>query len=289
MARERTKTPQRGSAQGERQPRQRITYTPAKPFFRNRLLVQLVTIAAVVLAFTVSISIFFKVDTIVVTGAEKHSAWSISQASGIQEGDSLLFFGRSKAAGKIKLELPYVSTVRFQVSLPGTVNIIVEEKPVGYAVQDQNGSWWLITSDGKVAEQVDAQTAEKSAVITGLTLASPAVGRTAVAAETRQDSSDLASVTAADRLEAALTVLYQVERCELFDRVTEVDVTDLFALRMYCGSSYRIELGDTSSMGDKMSAVKMTMAQLGIGGSGVLKLLYRDETWQVLHQSWSQP
>lgn len=285
MTRERTRKPRRRPAQREQHPRQSITYTPAKPFFRNRLLVQLVTIAAVVLAFTVSISIFFKVDTVVVTGAQKHSAWSISQASGIRAGDSLLFFGRSKAAGKIKLEMPYVDTVRFQVTLPGTVNIIVEEKPVGYAVQDSRGLWWLITSDGKVAEQVDGPTAEQSGVITGVTLEAPAVGYDAVAAETQIDSGDLASVKASDRLKAALVVLDQAERYELFDRVTEVDVTDLFAIRMYC-DSYRIELGDTSDMGDKIGIVKVTLQQLGSGDSGVLKLLYRDEKWQVLHQNW---
>lgn len=254
----------------------------------SRLALQLATIAAVVLAFTVSISIFFKVDTITVSGAEKHSAWSVCEASGIEKGDSLLFFGRSKAAGKIKAALPYVDTVRFEVTLPGTVNIIVKEKPVAYALQGQDGSWWLMTSDGKIVEQTTEEAAANRIRITGVTLADPREKEMAVAAEAQQ-SGELVSVTAADKLKTALSILFQLERFELFDRMTEVDVSNVFALRLYCGGQYRIEMGDSADLSGKMAAVNGTLQQLGVSDSGVLKLLYRDEMWQVLHQSWSQP
>ena len=282
MEREKMRTPRRHP----REKQQGVTFAPAKPFFRSRLIMQLLTLAAVVLAFTLSISIFFKVETVLVTGGQKHSAWSVSEASGIEKGDSLLFFGRSKAAGKIKLELPYVDTVRFEVKLPGTVNIIITEKPLAYALQDQEGHWWLMTSEGKIAEKLES--AENSPVITGVLLNAPAVGKTAVAAEAEQGSTVLVTATAADRLEAAKAVLHQLENYELFSSMTELDVTDLFALHLYCDDRYRIELGDTSDMAEKIAAVKVTMQQLGVGDSGVLKLLYRDEIWQVLHQNWSQ-
>ena len=138
-----------------------IQYTQPKPFFRNRLIVQLASIAAVVLAVTIGISIFFKVDTVVITGASKYSANTIAEAAQIREGDSLLFFGRAKAAGRIKTALPYVDTVRFELELPGTVNIIVEEKRVAYALQAEDGSWWMMTADGMIAEKTDALAAEK--------------------------------------------------------------------------------------------------------------------------------
>ena len=277
MKRERTRTPRR-----------RAPYAPARTLFRNRLLVRLLTLAAVVLAFTVSVSIFFKVDTVTVTGAQKHSAWSVVEASGVERGDSLLFFGRSKAAGKIKLTLPYVDTVRFEVKLPGTVNIIVEEKPVAYALQAQNGSWWLMTSDGVIAEQIGAEAAEQYACVTGITLAAPAAGSKAVAAEPQQTGETL-TTTAADRLQVALSVLTQVEAYELFDRITELDVSDLFDLRLYCGPSFRICLGDMNDLSPKMSSLKGALEELGISGGYVLKLENHDGIWVIRRQSWSQP
>lgn len=269
-----------------RKPRPEVHYTQPKPFFRNRLVVQLLSVAAVVLAVTVGISIFFKVDTVVVTGAEKYTAATVAEASQIQKGDSLIFFGRGSAARRIKMALPYVDTVRFQLQLPGTVNIIVEEKVLAYALQAADGSWWMITADGKVVEQTTAAAAESAPTVQGVILQEPAVGADAVAHEPGGPES---TVTAADRLNAAIRILAQLEKWELFAPATVVDVSDLFALRLYCGPDYRVELGDAGDLEEKIGIVKYALPQLD-GRGGVLKLQYNEETaaWEVLYQTWAQ-
>ena len=270
----------------ERKPRSEIHYTQPKPFFRNRLLVQLLSVAAVVLAVTVGISIFFKVDTVMVTGAEKYSAATVAEASQIRDGDSLIFFGRARAARRIKMDLPYVDTVRFRLQLPGTVNIIIEEKTLAYALQAVDGSWWMITADGKVVEKTTAAAAESAPTIQGVTLQNPAVGKNAVAFEPEGPDT---IATAADRLKAAVAVLVQLEKWELFAPATIIDVSDLFALRVYCGPDYRVELGDLGDLEEKISIVKFALPQLD-GRGGVLKLQYNEEAaqWEVLYQPWSQ-
>ena len=278
----------RHGRRNRRQPsEQQINYTQPKPFFRNRLIVQLLSIAAVALALTMGISIFFKVDTVLVTGAAKHNPHTIVESSGLQPGDSLLFFGRARAAGKIKTALPYVDTVRFELKLPGTVNIIVEEKMLAYALQATDGSWWMMTSDGMIAERIDAATAEGSPVVEGVILQKPQIGEYAVASE--QSSGEASIVTAADRLSAAIKILEQLEKWELFSPATRLDVSDLFALRIYCGPDYRVELGDSADMNAKIMTVKYTLPQLD-GRGGVLKLHYNEtETkWEVIYQPWSQ-
>ena len=264
-----------------------IQYTQPKPFFRNRLIVQLLSIAAVVLAFTIGVSIFFKVDTVMVTGAVKHSPQVIAEASGVKAGDSLLFFGRARAAAKIKTALPYVDTVRYQVKLPGTVNIIVEEKMVAYAVQAIDGSWWMITADGMVAERIDAATAANKPVIEGIYLKNPKVGEYSLAAETAAEGTTV--TTDADRLKAAITVLSALEENQLFSSITRLDVTDLFALRLFCSDDYRVELGESRDMAEKVEILKYALAELGARG-GVLKLVYNDTDlrWEIVYQTWSQ-
>ena len=76
-----------------------------------------IMVAVSVVAMLLGMSIFFKVDTITVTGAQKYSEWTVSQASGLEKGDSLLFFGRAGAAGKIIRQLPFVKSVRFRILL----------------------------------------------------------------------------------------------------------------------------------------------------------------------------
>lgn len=280
----------RPAGRTQRKPKREIAYTQPRHFYRNRLIVQLLSIAAVVLAVTIGVSIFFKVDTVTVTGASKHSAATIVEASAIHPGDSLLFFGRAGAAYKIKAKLPYVDTVRFQLKLPGTVNIIVEEKMVAYAVQATDGSWWMMTADGILAEKTTAAAAENCPTIQGVFLQNPVAGKAAVAA---QADSDNGTATAADRLKVAVQILSQLEKWELFTPTTHIDVSDLFALRLYCGSNYRVELGDSAQMEDKIGVVKGTLLEVDNRG-GVLKLVYNQNAnegkgaWEVHHQPWSQ-
>ena len=118
--RRRTTQPQSRSAAPD------VVYSQPKPFIRHRLVLRLLTVLAVVIAIGMGLSIFFKVDTITVAGVEKYTAWSVCEASGLEQGDSLLFFGRAGAAGKIIRQLPYIRSVRFQIDLPGTLTIIVE-------------------------------------------------------------------------------------------------------------------------------------------------------------------
>lgn len=288
METERTEaTPRRRTDRRERKARPEIHYTQPKPFFRNRLIVQLLSVAAVVLAVTVGMSVFFKVDTVTVTGANKYSAATVAEASQIREGDSLIFFGRGRAARRIKMDLPYVDTVRFELQLPGTVNIIIEEKTLAYALQAADGSWWMVTADGKVVEKTTAEAAQTAPTIQGVILQSPAIGKNAVAFE--PDGSPDTVATAGDRLKAAVAILTQLEKWELFAPATVVDVSDLFALRLYCGPDYRVELGDTGDLEEKIEVVKYAIPQLD-GRGGVLKLQYNEETaqWEILYQSWAQ-
>lgn len=261
---------------------QPIHYTQPKPFFRKRLVIQLLTVAAVVLAIAIGTSIFFKVDTVVVSGAEKYSPETVAQASGVRAGDSLLFFGRGATARRIKTALPYVGNVRFEVSLPGKVNIIIEEKALSYSVCASDGSWWKITSDGMVVEKVTDST-QVGATITGVLLSSPSVGRMA---EAEQTGADAGTATAAERLQAAVSILYQMEYWEFFSDVTQVDVSDLFGLRLYCDSQYRIELGAVTDMQEKIGAVKAVLSGSQKPNSGVLELEYADGNWQILYYAW---
>jgi len=101
-----------------------VIYTQPLPFNRDRLIVQLITVTAVVLAIVMGLSVFFKVKTITVTGAETYSPWAVREASGISEGDKLLTFSKIRAASQIMANLPYVKGVRIGIKLPDTVNIM---------------------------------------------------------------------------------------------------------------------------------------------------------------------
>jgi len=245
-----------------------VVFSQPKPFNRRRLLLRLLTILAVVIAAGMGLSIFFKVETVTVTGTQKYTAWSVSEASDIEEGDSLLFFGKAEAAGKIIRQLPYVKSVRFQIDLPGTVNIIVEESQVSYSVQDTAGQWWLITSVGTVAEQVDVMQAMATTTLKGFVLLSPEIGHEAIAAE--ETGEGIVTSTGADRLAVALMICTQLEANEILGQMATVDVTNLQALEAWYGQQYQIKLGNPERMDYKIAAAKQAIAQMGSYQTGVL-------------------
>ena len=239
-----------------------VVYTQPKTFNQHRLVLHLLTILAVVIAVGMGLSIFFKVDTIAVVGTEKYSPWSVSEASGLEKGDSLLFFGRAGAAGKIIHQLPYIRSVRFQIDLPGTLRIIVEESPMAYCVEDAQGKWWHITSEGRLIEPIDAVDATQ---IKGMQITNPQAGELAVAAE-----QETGSVTGADRLHVALEVCRQLEDNEILGQAASIDVGTLQAIEVWYGEQYQIKLGDTERLQYKITAACQAIAQMSSYQRGVL-------------------
>ena len=266
-----------------------VTYTQPLPFNLNKLLLQLASVIAVVLAVVIGLSVFFNVERVVIYGNEAYSAWTIQEASGIENGQSLLGIGRPRACGKIITALPYVKTARIGIKLPDTVNIYIEEFDVSYAVEAADANWWLITSNGKIAEQIDKAAANSYTKIKGIQLVGPVVGEQAVALEvfepeateaegaTEETEAPLVIVTANDRLKAALLILESLEANEIVGEIASVDVTSLFNMELWYGSRYQVKLGDTSQMDKKISQMKQSVAQLNEYQSGILDVSYT--TW----------
>ena len=268
-----------------------VTYTQPAPFNLNKLLLQLTVVIAVVLAVVIGLSVFFEVDRVVVYGNKAYSAWTIQEASGIEGGENLLSFGRTRACGKIITALPYVKNVRIGIKLPDTVNIYVEEFDVSYAIEDANKGWWLMTSSGKIAEQIDKAKSNSYTKIAGVQLVGPVVGEQAVAlevfepeatasadaTESTEATSPMVTVTANDRLQAALLILKTLEANDIVGEVATVDVTSLYNLVLQYGQRYQVKLGDTSEMDRKISEMKQAVAQLNDYQSGILDISY--VTW----------
>lgn len=280
-----------------RQPRKRntpqVVYTPAQPFDRGRLLLQLVTVVAVVLALTFGMSIFFKVEVVMVSGNEKYDAYTVWQASGIQEGDNLLSFGKARAGGQIKAKLPYVNTVRIGIKLPNTVNIVIEEWDVLYCVKDNSGLWWLITSEGDVIDQVDSATAGEYTRIVGITLDSPTVGGSARAVEPLPQTNEAGelipiTVLASEQLSTALTIVQYLESESIIGEVTSVDVTDLGDIELWYGQQYQVRLGDTTQLGYKITCMNQAVKQLADYESGEIDVSFTIIKDQPMYTRFSE-
>ena len=282
------------------QPAPEVVYTPAKPFNRGRLILQLATIVAVVLALSFGISIFFKVEVITVSGADKYDVWTVKEASGIEIGDNLLSFGEAKAAGKIKTALPYVQSVRIGIKLPDTVNIEIKELDVVYAIKDAVEQWWLITSDGRVVDKADLVAAGDYTQVLGVKLATPLAGQQAVAHEDQTVSTETTEadplatiapvVKASDRLTTALNILQYMEECSIIGEAAYVDVAELGDIELQYGQRFLVKLGDTTQLLYKIKCMNAAINGkdesniLKEYDSGVLDISFTIKEDQVIYQ-----
>ena len=267
-----------------------VIYTDPKPFNRAKLFKQLLLVAAVVVAFVLGLSVFFKVETVTISGAETYSPWAVREASGITEGEGLLTFSRARASAQIRAKLSYVDKVRIGIKLPDTVIIYIEEIDVAYAIQDQDGIWWLMTSEGRIVEQSDSASAQNYTKILGVALQSPKVNDYAVAIEevpvqTGEETGAAEStegtlpvvVTGAQRLSTALQILQALEANDIVGEAASVDVTSVNSIELWYGQRYQVDLGDSSRMEYKIACMSSAILQLSDYQTGKLDISFT--TW----------
>ena len=265
------------------QPTPAVIYTEPAAFSRNRLVVQLVTVIAVVLALTVGLSVFFKVQHIYVSGAKVYSESAITEVCGINKGDNLLTFSHARAAALIQANRPYVREVRFGIKLPDTVNIIIEEDEVVYAVKDDTGQWWLMNSSGRVVTQGTSATVANKTQILGVNLDNPVPNEHAVAMESAPAVTDTTdptgetvtqitpvTTTGAQRLDAALEILKALEANDIVGSAASVDVSRIDDIVLWYGTRYQVNLGDSTRLDYKIACMNSGIAQMSEYQSGVL-------------------
>lgn len=273
------KAPKRKPAQRPKRPARpapEVVYTQPGPFNRNRFLLRLATVLAIVLALVLGMSIFFKVKTVNVYGAHKYTAWEVMEASGIQEGENLLGLSRAKHSSLIRSNLPYVQNVRIAIKLPDTVNIEIKELDVVYSVEASDGSWWLIRSDGVVVEKTDEASAGNCTRIQGVRLTDPEAGKQAVAWQevpegTAAEGETLPTVAdTGENLQVALTILQYLEENGMIGVAASVNVAHINDLEFWYAERYRVSLGDSTRLAYKISSVKSAIDQMGMYQTGNL-------------------
>lgn len=259
----------------KKRPSPDVVYTQPGPFNRNRFLLQLATVVAVVLALLFGMSIFFKVETVTVSGENKYTKWDVRQASGVQVGENLLTISKAKLSSNIRSRLPYVDSVRIGIKLPGTVKIEIKEVDVVYAVETVAGDWMLIRSDGCAVEKITPADAERHTKVLGFRIESAEPGNMIQAApppvETTPDGSTVpVTVDGTAMVETAVSILQYLEENGIIGDAKSVNVENLTNLEIWYGDRFQILLGDTTQLSYKVKMVKAAIDNMESYDSGTL-------------------
>ena len=284
-----------------------VAYTPARAINKAQLLVRLAGVAGVVLALLFTMTIFFKVGgetvatpdgadvktvempKVYVTGNDKYTQEQIVGASAIHIGDNLLGLSKAQISGRIIQALPYIGTIRVRISLPDSVYLSVTELDMTYAIEDDLGAMWIISSTGRVVEKIANADAIDYPRLEGIRLTDAAPGKEAIAQEQTVFETNEAgesvpvAVAGAERLQALLKICKELEQVGILGEVTRIDASVLTQLEMDYGQQFKILLGDSAAMAKKISQVKSAVSQLGKGDMGTLDASFTLRPDQVIY------
>jgi len=185
---------------------------------RFRGLYQFLSVLLVAAAVIAACLVFFRVNGVLVEGNDRYTAEEVIEASGIQNGESLVALSKSQIASLVRTKLPYVESVAIHRKYPDMVILTVKERSAVASVTGTGGRW-LISSQGKLLEQYGNQ---RVIEITGLTAVSPYAGSNLQVVEAKELT-----------LHNALKLLVALEERELLSRCTRLDCTDAVTMTLY--------------------------------------------------------
>ena len=226
-----------------------------------RVLSVLLTAVAVVAALT----LFFKVDQVVVSGNSRYSAEEIIEVSGVEQGDNLILMDKYHIAEKLYTELPYITEVRINRKLPDVLMVEVVETQAVAAIKG-GSSTWLMDSSGKLLEVVSASMAEKYITLEGLTAESPAIsGKLKLGEE---------SPISAQRL---LELMQALKQWGMLEKTTSLDASDPDYMVLSYDGRFQVEMFYDADFDFKLNCLQAAVAQLEPNETGTIRMTMKDD------------
>lgn len=216
-------------------------------------------------AVVAALTMFFKVETIQVTGASRYQAADVIAASGVEPGDNLVLLDRYRVSQRIYTALPYVTDVQPRPKFPSTLEIEVTETRAAAAIQGAGG-WWLLSAGGKILEAADASLAAEHPQITGVQAENPAVSGTLALPED-------APITP-QRLQELLAALDAQEALPLVD---SIDCSSPRELVLRYDGRFRVEMFYDADFNFKITYLRSAADKLEPNQKGTLRMTMSDD------------
>lgn len=212
------------------------------------LLYKLLSVVVISAAIVVALTLFFKVDSITVSGVTQYSSEEIIAASGVETGDNLFLLNKYEISDSIRAQLPYVSSISIRRRWPDTLVIEVTDGVQGGVIQ-QDGTYWVISSSGKLLGTQSE--AGSGAQIQGITLDAPKVGSQIAAVEGQERR-----LTQLLALLAALDAKGMLQGCKGIDfsenTVISMDYADRFTVKFAYDADFTYKLSTLNAVIEKL-------------------------------------
>ena len=216
---------------------------------RRRKLKRLATLAllAIVVAgvgVALVLSVFFKINTIEITGEKVYSDKEIIEKCNIDIGTNLFRVNRNKINKKLSGELPYVKGVTIERKLPDTLIINVESTKEIAAIESKSG-FILLDETGKVLDKDSQMLREGVAIVKGVPFKTINEG-------------EVVSLKNEELTESFITVLQSIKKSGL-NLLTEINILKNGEVQLEYDERITIKLGSTVNIDKKIERAKVAL------------------------------
>lgn len=188
------------------------------------------------------VAVFFKVQTITVTGSIRYLEEDIVYISGIQLEQNILSIDTVYSAREIREEFPYVEAVEVVRVLPTTVEIRITESVPALVVVNSAQSYTLLSSTGRMIEQGYGTATEDLPLVVGADFSIFPAG-------------SYGDETVEETLTTLRSLLEALEATGLED-INYIDVGDRLSTVVLYDNRVLVELGSERDMTTKLIRAK---------------------------------
>ena len=235
------------------------------------LLFFFLSVAGIVLSLTV----FFNIRNIEVTGSAIYGVEDVEPLLGVQKGDNLLRINTEKIRQSVQAGLLKSDRVAVRRVFPSTLWIEVTDG-VPRVQMESGGRYYSISYSGRILEIDTALRPERGVLLMGLDLTGLELGDSLAQKETAGPSATQEEQDAARDFQnriRAVESLFSALREARFSGVTAVDVSDELKLTVYWQNRVEVVLGSFSELTYKLQlcrAILEDSSRLSAEARGVL-------------------
>jgi len=239
-----------------------------KRYRRGRLTIvtRILSFAVICGAIVAALILFFKVESVEITGNERYSDEQIFAVTEIEYGENLFLLNKYAIADEITGRLPYIQSVRFKRSLPNGIVIEVKEG-VATAAVEQGDDAWLIAQDGKLLEKIAVGESGDYLRIVGCELLLPTEGTYLAMGEDSRLSQ-----------ERLLELLDALADKNMLRFTEEINCSDEDKLILSYGGRFDVELLYDADFPKKLLALQLVVDTLEANETGTVILTAPDRS-----------
>lgn len=215
---------------------------------RNKIIGYTVVIILIIAAaIALSLTVFFKIQSINVTGDDIYNAETIVAASGLNVGENMFKSSKKDISNKLETSLPYIESVHVKRSPTGNVTLAITAAKAELAIDCGEG-YILLNKNGKVLEDGVVSINEDVATVTASAIVTATPGDFIVF-ENEQDTQTLKDIKS-------------IIDSKQIEKITDINITQNSSVVLTYDMRITLEVGMVSTLEQKIDFIKATLDKL---------------------------